>query len=106
MRNKAWRALVLRWLLVAGLATILGTAVNASSCSGGGEFKRTLGSKLDVETAIERTTAEYKYVADRDKRLYWPNKRKYWDNIPKGSRAWILNDENLAKYKGFKPGPR
>ena len=99
------RSKAIRWLMLLALVVSIGAVLNASSCNSGGEFQKTLGGKIDAESNIERTTADHKYIADRDKKLYWPNQRKYWGRIPKGSRVWILNDERLAGYREFKPGP-
>ena len=104
MRNSKAKLYAIRLLMLAALVIMLGAVLNASSCRGG-EFHQTLGSKLDADANIARTTSGHKYVADRDTKLYWPNKPKYLNKIPKGSRVWILNDTSLTKYKSFKPGP-
>ncbi len=104
MQTSLTKRKAFRWLMFAALVVSLGAVLNASSCNSGGEFEQTLGGKIDARSNIERTTAGHKYVADMSKRLYWPNKPQYVKKIPEGSRGWILNDENLAKYKGYKPG--
>lgn len=65
-----------------------------------------LGQALGQRATQNATVRSFKYVADSQRGLYWPNQDRYVEAIPSANRVWIKNDETLAEFKGYKPGPR
>lgn len=65
-----------------------------------------LGEALGERAMQNAAVREFKYVADSRRALYWPNEERYVEAIPQASRVWIRDDETLAEFKGYKPGPR
>ncbi len=94
-----------RWAAAVLLVFALGYIVNASSCNNGDSELRQFGESMGREAATGSAPSNHKYVGNVHKQLYWPNKKKYVDKIPKGSRVYIYDDKMLKEFKGYKPGP-
>ena len=47
---------------------------------------------------------DYRYVADMHRMLYWRNTPANVRKVPKDSRVYILDDESLAQFAGYRRG--
>lgn len=102
MGNRWWRRDFWYWLallLAAGLIVYM--LVRAGQLDN--QFQQ-LGSELGAKHASATRVADYRYVADMQRKLYWPNEQRYVDAIPKENRVYILDDETLQQFAGYKPG--
>jgi hypothetical protein len=91
-------------LLAAGLAAAIWLAFQADSSQEGGQFRQ-LGESLGNRSG-RVTTSDYAFVANSRTRQYWPNQPRYVNAIPANDRVWILDQETLRDFKGYRPGPR
>ena len=101
-----WKKQGWKWLvLIAAVALVTLLVMFGGQCaSGGGQYAQ-IGEQMQGELKSGRIPQSYKYIADMDTKQYWPNKPKYELRIPPNRQVWILNDEQLAKFKGYEPGP-
>ena len=85
---------VLGWMLLSSIPKV----------QQGGQY-REIGVELGQR--VQRTGRipyNYKYIADYQTKLYWPNEEQYVNRIPKERRVYILDDDTLSQFKGYKRG--
>ncbi|MCC7476935.1 hypothetical protein IT575_00630 [bacterium] len=93
-------ALLWKLALIAGLVLALGLCLTASTCNSDPGF----GDPLVKQAGVPAGAADYMFVADSRRQLYWPNQAEYVRQIPEDSRVWIKDAEALSRFKGYKPG--
>lgn len=104
MGIKWWRRDFWYWLvavLTAGLLAYM--LIRAGQM--GNQFQQ-LGSELGAKHAAATRVADYRYVGDMRRKLYWPNERRYVEEIQKENRVYILDDDTLKQFAGYQPGGR
>jgi hypothetical protein len=95
---RAMRQLCAQAVLLLSLWLLL----TASTCSSDAGF----GDKLVSQGGVPAGVKDYKYVADSRAMLYWPNKPRYANAIPKANRVWIEDDATLKQFAGYVAGQR
>jgi len=96
-----------QWMILIAVSLVLVWAVIALGCVGQygaqyQQFGRELGRK---QAEVRLPGGDYQYVIDLGSGQYWPFESKYIQAIPEQDRVYVLDDETLAKFKGYKPGP-
>jgi hypothetical protein len=94
-----WRWLVL--FIAAGLIAYMFISAGRMS----NQFSQ-LGSELGAQRAEATRVAEYKYVVDLEHKLYYPNEPQYVQAIAREYRVYVVDDETIKQWVGYKPGPR
>jgi hypothetical protein len=102
MGTKWWRRDFWYWLAVL-LAAGLIAYMLVRTAQMDNQFEQ-LGSELVSKHASATRVADYRYVADMHSKLYWPNEPQYVQAIPKDNRVYILDDDTLKQFAGYKPG--
>ena len=97
-------SVVFKWIAMLLLVSALGFAATASACNQQDGSVAEWGERVGKDVGKDPAKT-YKYVADRERQLYWPNKPAYVSRIPEGRRVWIKDQATLAQFKGYKPGP-
>lgn len=93
-------------ITLVAVSLVVAWAVIAFGCVGMyGDQYRQFGRELGRKQQDVRLPAEYKYVADMETGRYWPRDPEYVEAIPAEHRVYILDDEALEKFKGYRPGP-
>ncbi|MBA4358834.1 MAG: hypothetical protein C0405_14035 [Desulfovibrio sp.] len=67
---------------------------------------RELGTELGATRAGATRVADYKYVVDLERKLYWPNEPRYSMSIDSKYRVYVQDEETMRQWVGYKPGPR
>jgi hypothetical protein len=91
-------------LLALLLGAVLWMAFGYDWSNEGGQYQQ-LGEQL-ANRRGGVNQSQYKYVANSRTSQYWPNQQRYVDAIPSGDRVFILDDEALSEFRGYRPGPR
>ena len=108
MGTQWWRRDFWYWLavvLAAGLIAYMLIRTAQVDTQLNNQFQQ-LGSELGAQHAGATRVADYRYVADMQSKLYWPNEPQYVQAIPQANRVYILDDDTLKQFAGYKPGSR
>jgi hypothetical protein len=96
---------LLRGVLVGLLALVLLGFATASSCGEQGGQYRQMGEQMGRMSREGTVPANLKYVVDIGTQQYWPNLPRYAEAIPSERRVYVKDEEALAQFKEYTPGP-
>jgi len=104
MRGRKWFGW-LRAVLVGLLALVLVGFATAGSCTNQGGQYRQMGEQMGRMSQEGSVPGNMKYVVDIGTQQYWPNLPRYADAIPSARRVYVKDEEALAQFKEYTPGP-
>jgi hypothetical protein len=104
MNLRWWRRDFVYWLLLLIVAGLL-SAVFIRTGQVNNQFQQ-LGSELGQQRANAARVSEYKYVVDLQTKRYWPNQPQYAQAIDSKYRVYVLDEETIKQWIGYKPGPK
>ena len=99
-----WRREFWYWVILLVVAGVLAYMfIRAGQMAN--QFEQ-LGTELGQQRAEAARVSEYKYVVDLRTKRYWPNEPRYAQAIDREYRVYVMDDETIRQWVGYKPGPK